>query len=143
MKNNQQTVGFLRLIGSIFYDSLLLTAVLFFATFALLLIPQQLQHAGPYLELAKLAWYVFVSYCYFAGFWYKGRQTPGMRTWQIELVDMQGGKVTMKQVTLRFFSAILSWLLAGLGFLWRLIDRNNYSLHDHLSGSKLQRIRKS
>jgi len=74
MKNNQQTVGFLRLIGSIFYDSLLLTAVLFFATFALLLIPQQLQHAGPYLELAKLAWYVFVSYCYFAGFWYKGRQ---------------------------------------------------------------------
>ena len=142
MKKNERAVGFFRLLGSIFYDSLLLTAVLFFATFPLLLIPQEIQSTDPYLQIAKVLWYLFVSYLYFAGFWLKGRQTPGMKTWKIELVDMQGGAVTFRQATLRFFSAILSWALAGSGFLWRLIDHNHYSLHDHLSNSKLQLVRK-
>ncbi len=65
-----------------------------------------------------------------------------MKTWKIALVDMQGGKLNKKQVSARFFSAILSWALAGLGFLWMIIDRNHFSLHDHLSRSKLVLVKK-
>jgi len=90
----------------------------------------------------KVFWYLLVSYIYFAGFWLKGGQTPGMKTWKITLVEMQGGKPNKKQVTVRFFSAILSWAMAGLGFLWMIVDRNHFTLHDHLSGSRLLLVKK-
>ena len=139
--DNQQTVGFFRLAASIFYDALLLTAVLFFATLPLILIPEDIQSV-PVVEIMKIFWYLLVSYIYFAGFWLKGGQTPGMKTWKITLVDMQGRKLSIKQVTVRFFSAILSWALAGLGYLWMIVDRNHFSLHDHLSGSRLLLVKK-
>lgn len=139
---DQKTVGFFRLAASIFYDALLLTAVLFFATLPLISIPENLQSI-PLIEAMKAFWYLLVSYIYFAGFWLKGGQTPGMKPWKIILVDMQGGNVNKKQVSVRFFSAILSWSLAGLGFLWMIVDRNHYSLHDHLSKSRLVMVEKT
>ncbi len=139
--DNQQTVGFFRLTASIFYDALLLTAVLFFATIPLIFIPEDMQSIQ-LVEGMKIFWYLLVSYIYFAGFWLKGGQTPGMRPWKITLVDVQGGKPNKKQVTVRFFSAILSWALAGLGFLWMIVDRDHFSLHDHLSSSKLVLVKK-
>ena len=134
---NQEVTGFLRLMASIFYDSLLLTAVLFFATFLLLIIPEEIRNSSPLVQLAKVFWYLLVSYIYFVGFWLKGGQTPGMKAWKLSLVNMQGDPPGPKQATLRFFSAILSWALAGTGYLWMLVDRNHFTLHDHLSGSKL------
>jgi uncharacterized RDD family membrane protein YckC len=138
---NHQVVGFFRLAASIFYDALLLTAVLFLATFLLLLVPEEIRNTDPLVQIAKVLWYVLVSYIYFVGFWLKGGQTPGMKSWKIVLVNMQGGKPNAKQTTLRFFSAMISWALAGTGFLWMIIDSNHYSLHDHLSGSKLQLVK--
>ncbi|MFW2439325.1 MAG: RDD family protein [Arenicellales bacterium] len=139
--DNQQTVGFLRLTAAIFYDALLLAAVLFFATLPLILFPEDIRSI-PVVEVLKVLWYLLVSYLYFAGFWLKGGQTPGMKPWKITLVGMQGNKPNKKQVTLRFFSAILSWALAGLGFLWMIVDHNHLSLHDHLSGSRLLLLKK-
>lgn len=139
---DQKTVGFFRLAASIFYDALLLTAVLFFATLPLISIPEDLQSI-PLIEAMKALWYLLVSYFYFAGFWLKGGQTPGMKPWKIILVDMQGENVNKKQVSVRFFSAILSWSLAGLGFLWMIVDRNHCSLHDHLSKSRLVMVEKT
>jgi len=136
-------VGFIRLAASIFYDALLLTAVLFFATFLLLLIPEEIRNTNPVVQTLKIIWYLLVSYIYFAGFWLKGGQTPGMKAWKIRLVNMKGDAPSTKQATLRFFSAILSWALAGTGFLWMLVDRNHLSLHDHLSGSRLLLLKKS
>ena len=137
-----QTVGFIRLMASIFYDALLLTAVLFFATFLLLLIPEDIRNTDPLVQITKVLWYLLVSYIYFVGFWLKGGQTPGMKAWKIKLVNMQDGAPSAIQVTLRFFSAILSWALAGTGFLWMIVDRNHLSLHDHLSGSRLLLLKK-
>ena len=91
----------------------------------------------------RFSWYLLVSYIYFVGFWLKGGQTPGMKAWKIRLVNMQDGAPSTKQATLRFFSAILSWALAGTGFLWMIVDRNHLSLHDHLSGSRLVHLKKS
>ena len=141
-RQNQKVAGFLRILASIFYDSILLTAVLFFATMFLLIIPEEIRNSSSSIQVAKVIWYLLVSYIYFAGFWLKGGQTPGMKPWKITLVSMEGDPASPKQATLRFFSAILSWALAGTGFLWIIVDRNHYSLHDHLSGSKLIVIEK-
>ena len=138
-----QTVSFIRLAATIFYDALLLTAVLFFATFMLLLIPEEIRNTNPVVQILKVLWYLLVSYIYFVGFWLKGGQTPGMKAWKIKLVNTQGGAPSTKQATIRFFAAILSWALAGAGFLWMIVDRNHLSLHDHLSGSRLLLLMKS
>ena len=136
-RQKQKVAGLLRVLASIFYDAILLTAVLFFATFILLLIPEEVRNSSPLVQLVKVTWYLLVSYIYFVGFWLKGGQTPGMKPWKLALVNMEGGSASPRQATLRFFSAILSWALAGTGFLWMILDRNHFSLHDHLSGSRL------
>ena len=138
-----QTVSLIRLAATIFYDALLLTAVLFFATFMLLLIPEEIRNTNPVVQILKVLWYLLVSYIYFVGFWLKGGQTPGMKAWKIKLVNTQGSAPSTKQATIRFFAAILSWALAGTGFLWMIVDRNHSSLHDHLSGSRLLLLKKS
>jgi uncharacterized RDD family membrane protein YckC len=134
--NKPAGAGFFRILGSIFYDALLLFAVLFFAHIVLLLIPDNMQR-NPLIEAGKILWYLMVSYFYFVGFWSKGRKTPGMKTWKLELLDNAGSIPNRKQLSLRFFSALLSWLLFGMGFVWILFDRNHRSLHDHLSGTYL------
>ncbi len=140
-KDNQQTVGFFRLIAAIFYDTLFVTAVLFFATLPLALIPEEIRFLQ-ITEALKVLWYLLVSYIYFAMFWLKGGQTAGMKPWRIKLVDMKSGKPGIKLVTIRFFAAILSWALAGLGFLWMIVDSDHYSLHDRISSSKLVLVEK-
>ncbi len=134
--DNQQTVGFFRLIAAIFYDTLFVTAVLFFATLPLALIPEEMRSLQ-ISEALKALWYLLISYIYFAMFWLKGGQTAGMKPWRIKLVDMKGGKPGIKLVTIRFFAALLSWALAGLGFLWMILDSDHFSLHDRISGSRL------
>ena len=138
--NNQPPAGFFRIIGSIFYDALLLGAVLFFASFVFLLIPDELQH-HPYMEILKVSWYILVSYTYFTGFWLRGHQTPGMKSWKIQLVRTDGSLPNLGQVSLRFLSSILSWLILGLGFAWIIVDSKKRSLHDYLSGTRLIHIK--
>jgi uncharacterized RDD family membrane protein YckC len=138
--NDHPPAGFFRIIGSIFYDGLLLGAVLFFASFVFLLIPDELQHK-PYMEMLKVSWYILVSYAYFTGFWLKGHQTPGMKSWKIQLVRTDGSLPEIGQLSLRFLSAILSWVTLGLGFIWILVDSNKCSLHDHLSATRLVHIK--
>ena len=44
---------------------------------------------------------------YFIWFWTHGGQTLAMRSWQLRLVNMDGGPITLKQALFRF---VLSWL---------------------------------
>ncbi len=141
INTKEHTVGFFRLFASVLYDTLLLSAILFFATLPLALIPDSL-HSLPLVEASKVAWYLLVSYIYFAGFWLKGGQTPGMKSWKITIDGIQTPIPTKQQVTIRFFSAIFSWSLAGLGFLWMIIDPEKYTLHDHLSKTRLLLVKK-
>ncbi len=126
---------FLRRLASIFYDSLLLTAVLFVAT--AILMPLS---GGNAIESGNLIYNVFlllISYLYFAWHWVKGGQTLGMRSWHIFVINESIQKPSWKQATLRFFSALLSLLLLGLGFVWSLFDKNKLALHDKLSKTRL------
>jgi len=132
----QRPVGFFRVVASLLYDLLFITAILFFATLPLALIPDEFQSLQ-ITEALKIFWYLLVSYVYFVGFWLKGGQTAGMKPWKIKLVGMNGEQPSIKQVTIRFFAAILSLAPAGLGFLWMIVDRNHLSLHDHISKSML------
>ena len=129
-----------RRMATIFYDCLLLGSVLFFATLVILpLIGNGAIESG---NLAYNVFLLILCYLYFCWQWIVGKQTLGMRSWQIYVVNEQMEKPDWKQASLRFLFAIVSWCLFGLGFLWALFDKDKLALHDRLSKTHLVFIKK-
>ena len=125
----------MRRLAAIFYDCLLLSAVLFVATLALMPFA-----GGKAIESGNLAYNLFlitVSYFYFCWHWVSGGQTLGMRSWHIVVKNDSNRILNWNQASLRYFSSLLSLLLLGLGFVWALFDKDKLALHDHLSKTRL------
>ena len=133
--------GLLRRLAAIFYDSLLLFSVLFFATFPVLLLTRghAVAPANPALQIYLLA----IAFLYFAWPWIRGGQTLGMRAWGLRVVQANGARITWAQAALRFAGALLSWAALGAGFLWGLVDRDGLTWHDRLSGTRLVLVRQA
>ncbi|MDI1230256.1 MAG: RDD family protein [Methylobacter sp.] len=127
--------GFLRRLAAMFYDLLLLIAVLFVAT--ALLLPLNSGQAFTAQQFLFPLYLLLVSFFFYAWFWTHGGQTLGLRAWKIKVLTLDRKPLTWKQALLRFSIAILSWGFLGLGVLWILIDKNQRSWHDHLSKTAL------
>ncbi len=124
-----------RRLAAIFYDTLLLIAIFFVASFILLpLIGETGVESGNSFYNVFL---ILLAYLYFCWHWVNGRQTLGMRSWKIEVFNKTDSTLNWKQGSLRYFAALLSLLLLGLGFIWALFDKEKLALHDRLSKTKL------
>lgn len=134
--------GLFRRLFAIFYDSFLLIAILFIVT----AIANALNH-GKAIEPGDTFYPLYVavvfslSYLYFAWFWIHGGQSLGMKTWRIQLVASDADRISWKIAAIRFISAIFSWGVFGLGFLWALFDKKNRCWHDMISGTVLLDLR--
>ena len=129
--------GFLRRMCAVFYDALLLLAVLFFATAIALPFNGGLSFSA---DQYYFSLYLFaITYCFYVWFWVHG-ETLGLKAWKIKLCNLEGDNVNLREATIRFFAAILSWGCLGLGFFWCLFDRNKRSWHDHLSKTQLRLV---
>lgn len=120
---------------AVWYDALLLLAVLFFATALVLPFNSgQAFSSGQYFYPVYL---LTISFVFYGWFWTHGGQTLGLRAWKIKVCNKNGGAVDWRQATLRFAAAIVSWACFGLGFLWCLFDKNHLCWHDYLSNTRL------
>ncbi len=136
--------GLFRRLFAIFYDGFLLLAILFVVS----MIATALNH-GKAVEPNDMLYPVFVllvfglNYLYFAWFWIHGGQSLGMKTWRIQLQRDDGSNtpINWKIAAIRFFSALISWGIFGLGFLWALFDKKNRSWHDMISKTVLIDLR--
>lgn len=130
-----------RRLAAMLYDGLLLLAVLFGATALVLpLTGGQAVHAGnPFFT----SYLFFVCFFFFGWFWMHGGQTLGMRAWRLQLQRIDGRPLTWWHVLLRFFSAIVSWAPAGLGFWWILVDRKHLAWHDRFSETLIVQLRQN
>jgi len=139
---NQHYAGLFRRLFAIFYDSFLLIAILFIAT----AIATVLNH-GKAIEPSDTYYPLYVivvfslSFLYFAWFWIHGGQSLGMKTWHIKLVTSENKKIGWKTCAIRFVSAIFSWGIFALGFLWAFIDKHNRCWHDMISRTVLVDLR--
>jgi uncharacterized RDD family membrane protein YckC len=126
-------------MGAVFYDALLLLAVVFLATVIVLPL-----NAGEAFSAGQQYFYraylLAISFVFYAWFWTHGGQTLGMRAWKIKLCDQQGANVDWVQALGRFVAAVLSWAILGLGFFWCLFDKERLCWHDRLSGTRLVQI---
>lgn len=124
-----------RRLVSMFYESLLLAALLLVAGFAYIPVFGALH--GPFQKAVFQLYLLGVVGVYFVVFWTRGGQTLAMKTWRIRLVTAEGGAVSMPLCVRRYALAFAGLLCVGLGFLWAVFDREHQFLHDRLSGTRL------
>ena len=126
----------LRRLIAILYDSLLLCGILLLASLPLPLIPQTIYEMW-WMRLLVQLYLLAGCLMFFGWFWVHGGQTLGMRAWRIQVVQVDGSKLSWGVATTRFLAAIVSWLVLGLGFLWVLFDNDKMAWHDRLSRTRL------
>jgi uncharacterized RDD family membrane protein YckC len=124
-----------RCAASLFYEALLLTAVLWCAS-----LPVTIAQAMFGLVLVRPAYqfYLFAAAgAYFVWHWTRTGQTLAMKTWRLRLVTRQGAALTAGRALLRYVTAVAGLALVGVGFLWALVDREHAFLHDRLAGTRI------
>ena len=129
---------FLVRIAAMVYESLLVTAVVFVASFIIIPVVGEMQ--APWQRHLFQVYILGILFAYFSAFWLRSGQTLAMKTWRIRLVQQNGDTLTFRQAVLRFFLALLGLLLGGAGFWWALVDRDRQFLHDRLAGTRLVRV---
>ena len=131
--------GLTRGLLIILYDLFLLAALLFIATVVAMIVNRGPIEPGEHLfSLYLLA----VSFGFYGWFWTHGGQTLGMKTWKTRLQRQDGRPVTWRLALIRFVTAIISWLAAGIGLLWALFDPQKRCWHDIASHCVLVDLRK-
>jgi uncharacterized RDD family membrane protein YckC len=66
---------------------------------------------------------------------FAGCDTIGMRRAGLRLIDFDGNPPSQKRRYLRSFGSMLSFLAAGIGLIWSLVDEDRLTWHDHISGT--------
>ena len=130
-----ENCSFFRRMGAVLYDSLLLFAVLLFATIPVLAITGG-EAIDPGNSIFR-AYVLLISFLYFIVPWKLKGQTLGMQSWKIKLVQETGELITWGQAVMRILFSSLSWIIAGLGFFWSLFDSEKRTWHDRLSSTVL------
>src|SRR5262245_56780246 len=105
--------GFWRRSAAMFYDSLLLLAVLMLFTALVLLFTH-----GQAISSASAGWLEYgyrllllgVIVGYFGISWTRGGQTLGMQAWRIRVMRADGSRMRWRDVVRRLAAALLSWL---------------------------------
>lgn len=70
-------------------------------------------------------------------FWTHGGQTLAMQTWKLQVISVDGKKISIRQGIARYLFAIAGISFFGCGILWALFDRDHQFLHDRLAGTKI------
>lgn len=120
--------GFLCRLAIVFYDFLLLIALLFLAT--ALLLPFNAGEAFTREQFFYPVYLLTVSFVFYGWFWTHGGQTLGLRAWKAKVLTLNQQPINWTQALIRFITAFVS---CGLGLLWILVDKKRYSWHDYLS----------
>jgi uncharacterized RDD family membrane protein YckC len=125
----------LRKLGSMFYDSILVTAIIIIGTvFTLFFTKGESIAVG---NLGYQLYLLFLSCAFFVWFWARGGQTAGMAAWKLRLVTLQGQPVSLSRACIRCIAAIPCLLCFGVGLLWSLRDKDRLTLYDRISKTKI------
>ena len=132
--------GVLRRFGAMFYDGLLLIAVMMVLTAVFLpftdgeAITYETVGAFEYAYRALL----FMTFIGFFGiFWTRRGQTLGMAAWRIRVERLDGSLLTWTDTLKRLAGALVSLLACGLGYFWMYVDRDRMTWHDRWTRTRV------
>ncbi len=122
-----------KIISAFLYDLLLLCAVWFFAAIPFVLWQGSYFASDPLTLLAFQMYLLAITYFYLSYFWVQSGQTPGLRSWKLQLVRKDGFILTRQDANLRFITATL---LFWIGWI-TLFTSKRQTLQDHFAQTKI------
>ncbi len=118
-----------RRLAALFYDSLLLIAILFLAAIPPSLMfgteQKQLQAAfytgHPLLEAGFYLYILGVAFLFFGWFWTHGGQTLGLKSWRLRVITIEGYPASWKHAAVRYLVAlaVLAVFSIAVVVIWR------------------------
>lgn len=130
--------GFWRRTVCLLYESFLLLAVIFVASFIFHLIFRD-PNATYFRPLYQFYLLIVMGY-YFIWFWTHGGQTLALQTWKMRIVTTDGSYLDKRKAVIRYALAVTGILFFGIGIFWALFDRNHQFLHDRLGGTQIIKV---
>lgn len=126
----------LKILFANLYDLLLLVAIWLIAS-----IPFVLWQGGSFSEKAgiTLAYQIYliaITYVYLSYFWIQNGQTPGLRTWKLQLVTEDNRLLSRNNANLRFLMIVIFCLIGWIGLLFP----KQQLLQDRLAKTKIIRV---
>jgi len=146
-------VGLVRRLLCIVYDLLLIIALIFIASIPPVVLFSAPAAGGGELQPAfyqghplwLAAFYLYLAtvvFGFYGWFWTHGGQSLGMKTWGVRVEQWDGRPLTWGVALKRYVWAIVSWAIAGIGFLMSLFRADGMALHDLKSGTRLVKTRR-
>ncbi len=137
--------GLARRLGAMLYDSLLVFAVTWTVTAAVIALrvwmsgAEEVQaDAGRAASGLLLQMPLFVAIAlFFVWFWSRSGQTLGMQSWRLRLETEDGHLIGWQTGLTRLLLALLSFLCLGAGYWWILFDQDRRAWHDRLTGTRV------
>ncbi len=131
--------GFFRRVFSLLYDSFAVLGIILSLTLLLVLLNGGAPEKGSIADLIQLLITVLSGPIFYSYFWLvNDGQTLGMQAWKIRLVSNKG--LTLRICLLRCVFSTFSFLLFGLGYLYILFNKDNKSLADVLTNTRIIKI---
>ena len=89
----------------------------------------------------QVGWVLTITgfYCFF---WLRVGQTVAMKAWRLKLISLSGNPLSLSTCILRCVLGLIGFFCVGLGYLWSLIDKDGYALHDRLSNTRVIQLPK-
>ena len=141
MKDKSYIVFPLKRIASTIYDLFLLLGVWFLV--GSIALGVKYLFVGEVTSLNSnfgMALVILSTWSFYAYFWTHGGKTLGMAVWKFEIYSLDNNKINLKQISVRFFFNLITFLLAGLPLIMMYFSKKNLSISDSLSGTSYRKI---
>lgn len=122
-----------KIVFALVYDFILLLAVWFFAAIPVVLWQGGSLETKPFATLALQIYLLGITYIYLSYFWTQSGQTPGLRTWKLQLQREDGYLLTRHNANVRFMWSVLLFGVALVGLLFG----KKQLLHDQLAKTRI------
>lgn len=131
-----EPAGLGRRLACLVYDTLLLLAVLFLGSAIFTSVASTADTLLARIALQALL--IALAGAYFIWCWTHSGQTLPMQAWRLRIVDAASGRPPgIRKAIKRYLLAIPGTLIAGVSFLWGIVDRDRLFLHDRLAGTRI------
>ena len=131
--------GFFRRVFSLLYDSFAVLGIILSLTLLLVLLNGGAPEKGSFADLIQLLITVLSGPIFYSYFWLvNDGQTLGMQAWKIRLISNK--RLTLRICLLRCAFSTFSFLLFGLGYLYILFNKDNKSLADVVTNTRIIKI---
>jgi len=115
------------------YDFILLCAIWFVAAIPFV-IWQKSAEPGAWATSLFQVYLLGITYAYLTYFWIQSGQTPGLKTWKLQLLKEDDYLLSRPQANLRFLWAVL---LGSFGWIGLFIPPKYQTLQDRLAQTKI------